>query len=444
MSWMKSRSVVVGRSRKFVRRLFITGLPLVGIVVMSFVVSGKSSPPHDDEIKQISSKYKAFAKANAQSEGFKQREAAYCASLIEGYDLAELSVSHLRGLFPVLLKCPDRHEALHERLTELASNVSTDGFVASSLDYFLASAQGQSVEMNLALRQALAHDAMPTALEEGSEIAGGLLDTFSTLDSRQLTGMGEVLIAFGQSLPDQIPGSILPSTLNYYLALLRVPDGEVEVAASEPIRQHLVTLFTKATKVAEDAKRSDAWYLKSRIAMLNGAFARRALMNQEAPPMEILWSSNSALVPTLENLRGKVIVLDYWAIWCAPCIAKFPEMRELQTRYGGFDVEIIGMTSPQGYHLDPEKGRIDCSNDHEKEFNLVSGYMSHMDMTWTVAYSRESLFNNDYGVVSLPHMAILDTQGRVRFNNIPVTTSLEELGAMIDSLLEEANLRAPE
>jgi cytochrome c biogenesis protein CcmG/thiol:disulfide interchange protein DsbE len=46
----------------------------------------------------------------------------------------------------------------------------------------------------------------------------------------------------------------------------------------------------------------------------------------------------------LESLRGKVVYLDYWASWCAPCRHSFPFMNEMQARYGHKGLVIVAVT----------------------------------------------------------------------------------------------------
>jgi thiol-disulfide isomerase/thioredoxin len=55
---------------------------------------------------------------------------------------------------------------------------------------------------------------------------------------------------------------------------------------------------------------------------------------------------------TLEDYRGKYIVLNFWATWCAPCRKEMPHLSELQTTFGGPDFEVLtiatGRNSPEG------------------------------------------------------------------------------------------------
>lgn len=49
--------------------------------------------------------------------------------------------------------------------------------------------------------------------------------------------------------------------------------------------------------------------------------------------------------PTIEEMKGKVIVVDAWAYWCRPCIAKAPELIALYEHYKGQDVLFVGLTA---------------------------------------------------------------------------------------------------
>jgi len=137
------------------------------------------------------------------------------------------------------------------------------------------------------------------------------------------------------------------------------------------------------------------------------------------------------------------VVLDFWATWCGPCRSSFPRVADLKARYDGYDVVILGITSPQGYHIDKEGKKTDTAGDQQKELDLMPGFMKDMGMTWDVAFTKDDVFNPDFGVRGIPHVAIIDAQGKVRFNGLHPAVPLKEKAEKIDQLLREAGLPVP-
>ncbi len=62
------------------------------------------------------------------------------------------------------------------------------------------------------------------------------------------------------------------------------------------------------------------------------------------PGIERLLQAPAGAEATLEALRGSVVVLDFWATWCAPCVASFPHMLELEKQFAGRPVRFISVT----------------------------------------------------------------------------------------------------
>lgn len=161
-----------------------------------------------------------------------------------------------------------------------------------------------------------------------------------------------------------------------------------------------------------------------------------AVVGKPAPELDFIWSTDPA-VRKLADLRGKVVVLDFWATWCGPCIATFPQIRELVAHYQGADVAVVGVTSLQGYVMGLEPGRIDTRGNPEKEFALMPEFIKAKNITWTVAFSEQRVFNPDYAVMGIPHMAIIAPDGTVRHNGLHPGMPKSEKLAMIDALLKE-------
>ena len=186
--------------------------------------------------------------------------------------------------------------------------------------------------------------------------------------------------------------------------------------------------FVEGTVVAQEIA------MQERAEQARAAQAR--IVGNTAPALTFLWSTQPGL-KSLGDLKGKVIVLDFWATWCGPCVATFPQIRELVEHYKNADVVVVGVTSLQGYVSGLEPARIDTKDDPAKEFALMPDFIKAKNMTWTVAFSDQRVFNPDYGVTGIPHMAIIAPDGTVRHNGLHPGMPHAEKLALIDALLAE-------
>ena len=112
----------------------------------------------------------------------------------------------------------------------------------------------------------------------------------------------------------------------------------------------------------------------------------------------------------------------------------------MKERYKNAPVVILGVTSPQGYHIDRSDKSAPkrvMTEKPEMEYQLMPSFMKDLEMTWDVAFSTDNVFNPYFGVRGIPHMAIIDAKGNVRYNGIHPAADPTGTVNKVDALLKE-------
>lgn len=132
--------------------------------------------------------------------------------------------------------------------------------------------------------------------------------------------------------------------------------------------------------------------------------------------------SHSGQDLSLEKLRGKVVLLDFWASWCGPCRIDMPEVRKIWKKYSGNSFVIIGI------NLDSNRSAF------EK-------YIKEEVVTWPQYYDGLGWSNTIarlYSVYAIPHTVLIDEEGVIRATGLRG----EDLEAKIGELLAARPNRA--
>lgn len=118
---------------------------------------------------------------------------------------------------------------------------------------------------------------------------------------------------------------------------------------------------------------------------------------------------------SLKDFRGKVVLLDFWASWCAPCKRSLPELEKLEGRYPGLKVLTVN---------------IDDDRKKAQEF------MRRIQLDLTVLYDAGKTVAGTYELEAMPSALIIDQKGVIRYVAAGYTEKdLESLEAEIKALL---------
>jgi thiol-disulfide isomerase/thioredoxin len=169
-----------------------------------------------------------------------------------------------------------------------------------------------------------------------------------------------------------------------------------------------------------------------------GGFSEKKLMQKvesyakadPAPEMKMVeWLGQDAT--TLEQMRGKVVLLDFWATWCGPCISTFPRLRGWHKKYGGNGFMIVGVTQYYG-----EQGGKRMSPLQELDF--LREFKEKHKLPYGFAISNPGEAASKYGVNALPSTVLLDRNGVVRYIGIGAgAEEVENLEDMIKKVVGE-------
>ena len=174
------------------------------------------------------------------------------------------------------------------------------------------------------------------------------------------------------------------------------------------------------------------WTLVISVVLLlaGGAFAATHALRDElfpvtlgssAPQFEAATLDAQPVQRTLDDYRGKVVLLNVWATWCTPCIVEMPTLQALHREFKDSDLEVVAVS-------------IDRPNTE----NAIRAFVTELGLTFDVLHDPEGDITREYQVTGYPETFVIGRDGVIRKKVVgAVNWNSEGNRALVRQLLAE-------
>ena len=142
-------------------------------------------------------------------------------------------------------------------------------------------------------------------------------------------------------------------------------------------------------------RRRQARMLAAAAALAAAGQAMALEPGQAAPAFSLAGPTGTV---KLEQYQGKLVYIDFWASWCGPCRQSFPWMNEMQARYGGQGLQVVGIN-------------VDAKTDDARNF------LNATPASFVIAFDPSGTAPRNYGVKGMPSSVLIGPDGKVLYEH---------------------------
>ncbi|PKQ43560.1 TlpA family protein disulfide reductase [Confluentibacter flavum] len=157
---------------------------------------------------------------------------------------------------------------------------------------------------------------------------------------------------------------------------------------------------------------------------------RKKMIDEEAPDFTLTNLNNEEV--TLSSLKGKTVILDFWATWCGPCITSFPAMQTAVNKYKDNPnvVFLFVDTWENGTAEENNKNVTDFIKKNKYSFNVL------FDTKTSDEPGSPYKVVEDYKVNGIPTKFVIGTDGKIKFKSVGFGGSIDGLVSELDQMIK--------
>ena len=155
---------------------------------------------------------------------------------------------------------------------------------------------------------------------------------------------------------------------------------------------------------------------------------RKSMINETSPSFALMDLDGNNV--SISELKGKVVVVDFWATWCGPCKASFPGMQRMVNKY---------RNNPNVRFL-----FVDTWEKGDDKKKLAADFINANKYTFQVLMDNEDKVVSMFKVEGIPTKFVIDPKGMIRFKSVGYSGNDEKLVTELTAMIDLASQPAEE